>query len=78
MQLLLIMPAVLFRDLVLRLGLLDGRAGIIVAVTGAFYDFSKYAKIWELQRRAAAGEPLAVSEPTTPPAARRANSGTAT
>jgi glycosyltransferase involved in cell wall biosynthesis len=72
MQLLVIMPAVLFRDLVLRLGLLDGRAGIIVAVTGAFYDFSKYAKIWELERRAAAGEPLAVGEPTTPPAARRA------
>ena len=74
LQLLFIMPAVLFRDLVLRLGLLDGRAGIIVAVTGAFYDFSKYAKIWELQRRAAAGETLAVGEPTTPPAARRASS----
>jgi glycosyltransferase involved in cell wall biosynthesis len=70
MELLLIMPAVLFRDLVLRLGLLDGRAGIIVAVTGAFYDFSKYAKIWELERRAAAGETVAVREPTTPPAAR--------
>ena len=78
LQLLFILPAVLFRDLVLRLGLLDGRAGIIVAVTGAFYDFSKYAKIWELQRRAAAGETLAVGEPTTPPAARRASSGTAT
>ena len=74
LQLLCIMPATLFRDLFLRLGLLDGRVGLIVAVTGAFYDFSKYAKIWELQRRAAAGESLAVSEPTTPPAARRASS----
>jgi len=69
-QLLFIVPAVLFRDLILRLGLLDGRAGIIVAVTGAFYDFSKYAKIWELERRAAAGETLEVGEPTTPPGAR--------
>ena len=74
LQLLLIMPATLFRDLVLRKGLLDGRAGLIVAVTGAFYDFSKYAKIWELERRAAAGETVMVSEPTTPPAARRASS----
>ena len=77
-ELLLIMPAVLFRDLVLRLGLLDGRPGIIVAVTAAFYDFSKYAKIWELQRRAAAGETVAVREPTTPPAARGAKQETPT
>lgn len=70
-QLLLIVPAVLVRDLVLRLGMLDGKTGIIVAALGAFYDFSKYAKIWELQRRAAAGETLVMGEPTTPPAARR-------
>ncbi len=77
LQLLFIMPAVLFRDLVLRLGLLDGKAGVIVAMTGAFYDFSKYAKIWELHRRAAAGETLAVSEPTTPPGARRTRQASA-
>jgi glycosyltransferase involved in cell wall biosynthesis len=70
-QLLLIMPAVLIRDLVLRLGLLDGKTGITVAAIGAFYDFSKYAKIWELQQKARAGETLVTHESTTPPAARR-------
>ena len=70
-QLLLIMPAVLFRDLIIRLGLLDGKTGIIVAAIAAFYDFSKYAKIWELQQREAAGETMVMNESTTPPAERR-------
>ena len=34
----------------LKLGFLDGRAGFVVAVTGAFYVFLKYAKLWDLER----------------------------
>jgi glycosyltransferase involved in cell wall biosynthesis len=38
------------RMYVARAGFLDGRAGFVVAVTGAFYVFLKYAKLWDLQR----------------------------
>ncbi len=34
----------------LKAGFLDGRAGFVVAVTGAFYVFLKYAKLWDLGR----------------------------
>lgn len=47
----LLIPLSLFRDLVLKAGLLDGRKGVIMAATEAFYSFSKYAKLWELERR---------------------------
>ena len=33
----------------LRLGFLDGRAGVVVCVMGSFYEFLKYAKLLELQ-----------------------------
>jgi glycosyltransferase involved in cell wall biosynthesis len=36
---------------VLRRGFLDGVPGLVVAVTGAFYVFLKYAKLWELRLR---------------------------
>jgi hypothetical protein len=36
----------MFSRLVLRLGLLDGRAGIIHAAMAAFYAFVQYAKLW--------------------------------
>ncbi len=39
-------PWELFARLVLKLGILDGRAGIIYAGMAAFYGFLKYAKIW--------------------------------
>ena len=70
-RLLFIMPAVVFRDLFLRLGILDGKTGIIVAAIAAFYAFSKYAKLWELQQREAKGKTMVMSESTTPPAERR-------
>lgn len=50
-QLLLVMPLSIFRDLVLKGGLLDGKNGVILAVTGAFYSFSKIAKLWEMQKK---------------------------
>jgi glycosyltransferase involved in cell wall biosynthesis len=39
-------PWDLFARLVLRLGVLDGRAGVIWASMGAFYSFLKVAKMW--------------------------------
>lgn len=43
---LLRIPWELFVRLVLKLGVLDGRAGVIHAVMAAFYGFLKYAKLW--------------------------------
>lgn len=43
---LLRIPWELFARLVLRLGVLDGRAGIIHAVMASYYGFLKYAKLW--------------------------------
>lgn len=37
------------RMLILKGGWRDGVRGVIIAVIGAFYVFSKYAKLWELQ-----------------------------
>jgi len=34
----------------LRGGFLDGSAGVVVCGTTAYYNFLKYAKLWELQR----------------------------
>ena len=51
LQLLLLMPLSIFRDLVLKGGILDGKNGVIMAVTGAFYSFSKVARLWELQKK---------------------------
>lgn len=53
LQLLFLMPLSIFRDLILKGGILDGKNGVIMAVTGAFYSFSKYAKLWELQKKSA-------------------------
>jgi glycosyltransferase involved in cell wall biosynthesis len=39
------------RMYLLRVGFLDGLAGLVVAVLGGTYVFLKYAKLWELERR---------------------------
>jgi hypothetical protein len=36
---------------VIRLGFLDGREGLVVHLTNAFYVSWKYAKAWELRRK---------------------------
>ncbi|MBV9085931.1 MAG: glycosyltransferase family 2 protein [Acidobacteriaceae bacterium] len=41
----------------LRLGLLDGREGLLLHLYHAVYVSWKYAKAWELARRASGGEP---------------------
>jgi glycosyltransferase involved in cell wall biosynthesis len=43
---LLRIPFELFHRLVLRLGMLDGRPGVVWAAMAAFYAFLKYAKLW--------------------------------
>jgi glycosyltransferase involved in cell wall biosynthesis len=42
-------PARFLKMYVLRLGFLDGRAGFVLAVLGAYYVFLKYAKLWEIR-----------------------------
>ena len=41
-----------FKNYFLQRGFLDGMAGFILAVTGAFYVFLKQAMLWELHRHA--------------------------
>ena len=54
---LLLRPAWRFlRALLLRGGLLDGVRGLLIAWSGAVVVFVKYAKLWELERRAAPSE----------------------
>jgi glycosyltransferase involved in cell wall biosynthesis len=43
-------PFTFVKGYLLQLGFLDGRAGFVVAVMGAYYVFLKYAKLWELAR----------------------------
>lgn len=31
-----------------KMGFLDGKAGFVIAVFGAFYNFQKYIKVWEM------------------------------
>jgi glycosyltransferase involved in cell wall biosynthesis len=47
-ELLLVAPLSIARDLVLKGGILEGRTGVVLATLGAFYSFSKHAKLWEL------------------------------
>ena len=43
------------RGYVLKRGFLDGTAGFVIAVVNGIYVFLKYAKLWELERRAESG-----------------------
>lgn len=40
----------LFKEMILKFGFLDGKAGIIAAGMSTWYVFLKYAKLWELQQ----------------------------
>lgn len=39
-----------FITYVWRFGFLDGRAGLVIAVLGGYYNFLKYIKLWELKK----------------------------
>jgi len=71
-QLLFVMPLSLLRDVVLRGGIRDGRTGIVLAAVNAFYAFSKYAKLWELEVRTRQGRELDLVEKDVPPGLARA------
>ncbi len=51
LQLLFVPPLSLLRDLMLKGGILEGTTGVVLATLGAFYSFSKHAKLWEMERR---------------------------
>lgn len=48
LRMLLWPPAKFFKMYCLRLGWLDGRAGFVASCMGAYYEFLKYAKLFEL------------------------------
>jgi len=52
-----------FKQYILRLGILDGRAGLIVCMLSAFSVFLKYAKLWE-RRQATDDETAQTGTPT--------------
>jgi glycosyltransferase involved in cell wall biosynthesis len=58
LQLLLVGPLSLFRDLLVKGGILEGKKGVVLATLGAFYSFSKHAKLWELERQSVARRKL--------------------
>lgn len=44
-------PLAFLRNYVLRLGIRDGRVGLVVSLLNSYYVFLKFAKIWEGQHR---------------------------
>ena len=51
-------PYRFFHMYILRLGLLDGRAGFILAKLGAHFVFMKYAGLWDRVRKGKASAPM--------------------
>jgi len=54
-------PGRFLRDYILKRGFLDGFAGLVVAVSTAFYVFIKQAKLWELQHGLGPARPPAAA-----------------
>lgn len=50
-KMLLYPPALFIYSYVIRLGLLDGMAGLVLALLMAYYTFVKRAKLWEMSVR---------------------------
>lgn len=50
-QLLFYPPAVFLNNYFLKLGVLDGRPGLVVSLLGSVSALFKYLKLWELQRK---------------------------
>lgn len=50
-------PFAFLRNYLLRRGIVDGGAGLIVSVLNSYYVFLKFAKLWELQQPADGGNP---------------------
>ncbi len=45
-------PLAFLKTFVFRLGFLDGVVGFVIAVLASYYVFLKYAKLWELRKKA--------------------------
>ncbi len=58
LQLLFVGPLSVLRDLFFKCGILEGKRGVVLATLGAFYSFSKQAKLWELERQTVARRKL--------------------
>jgi len=43
-------PLAFLRNYILKRGVLEGQAGLIVSAMNAYYVFLKFAKLWELGR----------------------------
>lgn len=63
-------PLRFLRDYVLRLGFLDGRAGLQVCALAGFYSFMKRARLWELSHARPQPDAEATTAPPDPEAAR--------
>ncbi len=44
-------PLAFLRNYLLRLGIRDGQAGLVVSLLNSYYVFLKFAKLWERRRR---------------------------
>lgn len=44
-------PLAFLRNYVLRLGIKDGQAGLVVSLLNSYYVFLKFAKLWERQQK---------------------------
>ncbi|MCP4713531.1 MAG: glycosyltransferase family 2 protein [Deltaproteobacteria bacterium] len=56
LALLLCRPLIRFLEMyVWKRGVLDGMAGLVIAVLSSYYVFLKYAKLWEMQKLKGAG-----------------------
>ena len=58
-------PAAFLRNYVLRRGILDGTAGLVISLVNAYSVFLKFAKLWELQETPNAQRPTPNSQPPT-------------
>jgi len=54
-----------FREYVLQLGFLNGKAGVQLAMLAGFYSFMKQARLWELNHGLSQPVPDSDREPTT-------------
>jgi glycosyltransferase involved in cell wall biosynthesis len=68
-------PLAFLRNYLLRGGIRDGAAGLLVSVLNSYYVFLKFAKLWELQQSARGGRHSAVDRHRSAAATRQPDGG---
>lgn len=58
-------PLAFLRNYIARGGIRDGTPGFVVSALNAYYVFLKFAKLWDLQRAAAASEVTTAADART-------------